>query len=142
MSIRVEREIPASKESVWRELSNLADHPTWMKDAMAIEFLGNSTAGIGTRMLVPTRVGPFRTTDVLEITSWDEGNSIGVVHQGMVSGHGEFRLVGDSPTTIVWEEELTFPWWLGGPVTAFIARPILRRIWAGNLRRFAARLAI
>ncbi|REK25177.1 MAG: SRPBCC family protein [Actinobacteria bacterium] len=141
MGIRVERTIPATRQDVWAELANLADHPRWMKDAVDLEFIGSSQSGVGTRMRVPTRVGPFRTTDILEITSWEEGASMGVVHEGLVSGTGEFRLEGDNPTRIVWEETLSFPWYLGGPVTAFFARPVLRWIWAGNLERFANRVS-
>lgn len=109
-----------------------------MRDALEIEFLDESKAGVGTRMRVPTRVGPFRTVDVIEVTSWVEGRSIGVVHRGLVTGTGAFRLDGDDPTVVAWEEELVFPWWLGGRLTAFFAGPVLRRFWEGNLRRFAA----
>lgn len=138
MGIRVEKSIQANREAVWSELANLANHASWMKDAVELEFLGAQRSGIGTRMRVPTRVGPFRTTDVLEVTGWVEGESISVDHEGLVSGSGQFILDGDAPTVIVWEETLRFPWWVGGPVTAVFARPILRAIWAGNLRRFAA----
>lgn len=138
MGIRVEKSIRASREVVWTELANLTNHSSWMKDAVALEFLGAKQSGIGTRMRVPTRVGPFRTIDILEVTGWIEGESISVNHEGLVSGSGQFSLDGDDPTVVVWEETLRFPWWIGGPVAAVFARPILRAIWAGNLRRFAA----
>lgn len=111
-----------------------------MKDAVEIEFLGVKQSGIGTRMRVPTRVGPFRTIDILEVTGWVDGESITVNHEGLVSGSGQFSLKGDHPTLVVWEETLRFPWWIGGPVAAVLARPILRRIWSGNLSRLAARI--
>lgn len=138
MGIRVEKSVQASREEVWAELANLANHASWMKDAVELEFLGAQRSGIGTRMRVPTQVGPFRTTDVLEVTGWVEGESISVDHEGLVSGRGQFTLDGDAPTVVVWEETLRFPWWIGGPVAAVFAHPILRAIWAGNLRRFAA----
>lgn len=138
MGIRVEKSIRASREAVWSELANLANHASWMKDAVELEFLGAKQSGIGTRMRVPTRVGPLRTIDILEVTGWIEGESISVNHEGLVSGSGRFSLDGDDPTVVVWEETLRFPWWMGGPVAALFARPILRAIWAGNLRRFAA----
>lgn len=138
MGIRVEKSIRASREMVWSELANLANHASWMKDAVELEFLGAKQSGIGTRMRVPTRVGPFRTIDILEVTGWIEGESISVNHEGLVSGSGQFSLDGDDPTVVIWEETLRFPWWMGGPVAAVFARPILRAIWAGNLRRFEA----
>jgi hypothetical protein len=45
---------------------------------------------------------------------------------------------GPAVTELTWEEELRFPWWLGGPVTGAVAAPVLRRVWAGNLRRLAS----
>lgn len=137
MGIRVDKSISAPREEVWSELADLTSHASWMKDAVEIEFLGRKQSGIGTRMRVPTRVGPFRTTDILEVTGWVDGESISVDHEGLVSGSGRFSLEGDDPTLIIWEETLRFPWWLGGPITAVFARPVLRAIWAGNLDRFA-----
>lgn len=136
--IRINKSIGAPPSLVWDCLADLATHPRWMKDAVGLEFLSEKTAGIGTRMIVPTRVGPFRTSDILEVVEWTDGESIGVRHTGMVSGTGEFRILSDgSGTQLTWAEELRFPWWLGGVVTARLARPVLSRIWQGNLDRFA-----
>ena len=140
MPIEISHPIDAPRTDVWSELSDLSSHAEWMKDAVSIEFLSDTTSGVGTRMLVPTRVGPLRTEDVIEVVGWEEGTSIAVDHRGLVTGTGEFRLEGDSPTIVVWRETLAFPWWLGGRITAALAGPVLRWIWAGNLRRFAERV--
>ncbi len=139
MGIRVAKSISATRAVVWSELADLATHASWMKDAVEIEFLGEKQSGVGTTMRVPTRVGPFRTTDIIEVTGWVEGESISVDHKGLVSGSGRFSLAGDNPTLVIWDETLRFPWWLGGPIAAAFGRPILRAIWAGNLERFAKR---
>ncbi len=105
-----------------------------MSDAESIEFVGEATRGIGTRMIVVTRVGPLRTRDLLEVTEWTENESIGVVHDGLVKGTGRFALTpADGASMFTWSEELRFPWWLGGPITTAAARPILERIWRRNL---------
>lgn len=122
---------------VWEALADLPSHTEWMADAEAIEFPAGHGTGEGTVMLVDTRVGPFRLEDRLEITQWEEPETIGVDHRGLVRGTGSFHL---SPMAggirVTWREDLRFPWWLGGPLAALVARPVLSLIWAGNLRRF------
>lgn len=127
-------EIGAPLEVVWREASDLASHVEWMADAERIEFETDQREGVGTVMRVETVVGPLRTSDVMEITEWVDHQRIGVRHKGLVTGTGEFQLVqsGDG-TRFTWTEELTFPMWLGGPITAFLAKPVLGLIWRRNL---------
>ena len=125
-----------SVETVWEALADLASHPTWMKDAIAVNFHSDQTRGSGTSMDVVTRIGPFRTTDVIEVVGWTEGKQIEVVHRGLVTGRGILAVEPEgSGSTVTWIEDLEFPWWLGGPLTAWIARPFLRSIWRANLRR-------
>jgi hypothetical protein len=52
-----------------------------MADAESIVFLSETRSGVGTVMQVRTVVGPFRTTDVMEVTEWDERRTIGVRHR-------------------------------------------------------------
>lgn len=128
---------------VWGALADLPSHTEWMADAEAIHFLTDRRSGVGTVMTVETRIGPFRLSDRLEVTAWEEGRGIAVDHQGIVRGAGRFDL---SPMAngirFTWREQLHFPWWLGGPVTALVARPVLARVWAGNLSRFKRMLEV
>lgn len=134
--IQVSRTVGAPSERVWAVMSDLASHQTWMKDAHSLVFLTEQRTGVGTRMAVETRVGPLRTRDVMEVVGWEEGRSIDVVHQGNVVGWGRFELTpNDGATTVTWGERLKFPWWLGGAVGAWLARPALTRLWRGNLKR-------
>jgi hypothetical protein len=139
--IVVSTDLPHPPDGVWSELAQLERHSDWMADAERIDFDGEQRSGVGTRMAVRTRVGPLVTTDVIEVRSWLEGQSIGVSHRGIVTGLGVFVLVPiDGGTRFVWWEDLEFPWYLGGPITAWFARPVLRLIWQGNLKRFARTL--
>lgn len=112
-----------------------------MADAESIGFRSREQSGVGAVMEVATRVGPLRTTDVIEVTGWIEGESIEVEHRGLVSGRGRFDLDAVAGgTRFTWTEHLTFPWWLGGPFTAFFATPILAWIWRRNLLRLRLRV--
>jgi hypothetical protein len=139
--ITVTIDVEASNEVVWEELADLAAHTSWMSDAEAIDFVSPQSRGTGTTMTVATRIGPFRVNDVIIVTGWDEGHSIEVAHIGLVTGSGTLSVspIGER-TRIEWSEELTFPWWLGGSVTAWLSRPVLARVWRGNLARLAGRV--
>jgi carbon monoxide dehydrogenase subunit G len=141
--IRVRRVIERPPAAVWDRLADIADHVTWMADAAAIRFTTERRQGVGTAFECETRVGPLRTLDRMEITEWSPGEAIEVHHRGVVTGTGRFTLRGSTDgqrTELTWDEDLRLPWYLGGRLTALLARPILRRLWAGNLARFAAQL--
>lgn len=134
--VSVSREIPAPHDIVWEALADLKTHTSWMKDARSIEFTSDRQRGKGTRMEVLTVIGLLRTTDIMEVVGWEEGRSIDVRHEGLVTGTGTLGVepMGDG-SLVTWDEELTFPWWLGGFITAWLARPVLATVWKGNLRR-------
>ena len=134
--------IDAPPRAVWHRLADIADHVTWMADAAAIRFTGDRRTGVGTTFECETRVGPLRTLDLMEVTEWRERRAMGVRHSGLLTGTGRFllRRRRRGRMRLVWDEELRFPWWLGGPFGGLVARPVLRAVWRGNLRRLAARV--
>lgn len=139
--IAVEVVINAPVGFVWSDLEDISTHVDWMLDAAEIRFLTDQRQGVGTRFECDTEVGPFKLTDVMEITDWVEQASMGVTHQGMVGGTGIFRLTArGAATEFSWVEELSFPWYFAGPLGASIARPVLKTIWRGNLRRLKRRI--
>jgi carbon monoxide dehydrogenase subunit G len=131
--------IDAPPAVVWDELSDIAGHVRWMADAASIRFTSERHRGVGTTFDCVTRVGPLRTVDRMAVTSWHDGREIGVRHEGVVTGEGAFTLRAAAPgrTDVTWSERLSFPWYLGGPVTALLAEPVLRQVWRRNLRRLA-----
>jgi hypothetical protein len=141
--IRVRTTVDAIPAQVWVALSDLGTHVEWMQDAVAIRFLTERSYGVGARFECDTKVGPIRLTDVMEITEWSPGKAMGVRHVGLVTGTGRFRLQGarGGRTRLSWVEELRFPVWMGGPLGAWAAKPVLRRIWRKNLANLAARVA-
>jgi len=143
-AIEVSVTIGVPLEDVWAAAADLESHAEWMADAESITFLTARHRGPGTRMEVATRVGPFRTKDVMEVTEWEDRRRIGVRHKGLVTGAGAFELeaLDPSSTTFTWRESLTFPWYLGGPLTARLASPVLAAIWKRNLRGLKRRLEV
>ena len=132
-------DIKAPPDVVWAELEQLENHSEWMSDAEAIRFTSESTRGVGTVIEVETKVGPFRLNDVMSFTAWEPLKTMAVDHRGIVTGTGAFLLEPTAAgTRMTWDETLTFPWYLGGGLTALCAIPVLKAIWRGNLRRLAS----
>jgi uncharacterized protein YndB with AHSA1/START domain len=137
--IRVAADYDAPPATVWAAVEQVDTHVDWMADAEVIRFMTDRTEGVGTRFECVTKVGPIRLTDRMEITEWAPGEAMGVRHTGLVTGTGRFTITaldGGRRSRFAWDEDLTFPWWLGGRVGAAIGgRTVMQRIWVGNLER-------
>lgn len=140
--VRVSTVIDAPPRRVWAAVRDISSHVEWMHDAVAIRFTSRARTGTGARFDCDTRVGPFRLTDRMEVTEWSEGRAMGIRHVGLVRGTGRFTLrrTWRGGTRFTWDERLRFPWWMGGPVGARAAAPVLRRIWRGNLAALKRRV--
>ena len=140
--IRVSTVIDAPPKAVWSVVRDIASHVEWMQDAVAIRFITKSTEGVGTVFDCDTRFGPLATTDRMEVVEWKPRRAFGIRHVGIVTGEGRFRLrrARRGRTRFIWDERLTFPWWMGGPVGATLAIPVFRAVWKGNLRRLKAKI--
>jgi len=137
VSVRIAAPVPR----VWKEAADLGSHAEWMAEAESIVFQSDQRSGVGTRMSVSTKVGPLRTHDIMEVIGWNEGESIAVRHEGLVTGEGIFILSPHGEETVfTWSERLKFPWYFGGRLTARAAAVVLRRIWRNNLERFRRRV--
>lgn len=137
MGIVVGVEIDATPARVWEVVEPVERHVDWMHDAVAIRFTTEQTRGTGTEFLCDTKVGPFKLVDRMEITEWEAGRVMGVRHTGLVTGSGKFTLEPidlGRRTRFTWAEDLVFPWWMGGPIGSFAAKPVFRHIWKKNLR--------
>ncbi len=135
--LRVCTTIEAPPEVTWSAIARIETHVEWMADAEAIRFTSVSREGVGTEFECDTKVGFARLTDRMSITEWRPGVAMGVDHRGVVRGTGRFDLsrLGDNRTRFCWDERLTLPWWMGGLIGELAARPVLARLWRGNLAR-------
>jgi len=136
-NVRVSVIIDASVETTWASVEEIASHVDWMADAESIRFTTATEKGVGTAFECVTRVGPLRLTDLMSVNEWTPPSFMGVDHRGVVRGTGRFTLedLQGRRTRLVWEEDLSFPWWLGGLFGGYAAQPILSRLWRGNLKR-------
>jgi len=140
--IRVDVALPAPPAAVWADVGHIARHVEWMADAVSIRFVGERRDGVGTTFDCRTRIGPLRVTDRMVVTEWEPPSVMGISHQGAVTGTGRFTLRAEGTgTRFTWEEDLRFPWWLGGRLGGLVGAPVLAMVWRRNLaalrRRFA-----
>lgn len=134
--INVSTFIRAPRSEVWEAVKDIGSHVHWMADARAIRFTSSRQSGVGTTFECDTKVGPLGLVDRMEVTEWKARRVMGIRHVGLVTGLGRFVLKRRRGGTLfVWDEELRFPWWLGGRPGGAVAAPILRRMWRGNLAR-------
>ncbi len=134
--ISVETLIEASIGEVWEKVKDIKSHVDWMDDAVSIHFVGAREQGAGTEFDCETQIGPFNLTDRMKITEWSEGKSIGVSHEGLVRGEGQFALsvIEHGITRFTWVESLIFPFWMGGPFRNPVGKKILEHVWQKNLK--------
>lgn len=136
--ITVSIDLDATPARVWEIVEPVERHVDWMADAVAIRFNTEQTRGVGTSFACETKVGPIRLTDQMEITQWVPEEAMGVRHTGVVTGTGIFTLApldDGRRTRFTWSEQLTFPWWLGGPIGEVIGgNLVMKAIWRRNLK--------
>jgi len=143
VTIHICTTIAAPPDTVWRAVERIETHTEWMLDAERITFRSAQQQGVGAEFDCLTKVGPLHTTDRLVVTRWEPGVAMGIEHRGAVTGVGEFRLravASGTSTEFCWEETLAFPWWMGSRAGEQVGRPVLKRIWEGNLRRLKAKV--
>ena len=60
-----------------------------------------------------------------------------IVRVRLLPGTGQFTLDRsvDGGTLFAWEEDLEFPWWLGGRLGEVLGSVVLKRVWRRNLQR-------
>lgn len=134
-----EIEIGRSLQGTWDLLVDIDRQPEWMRDALSVEKLTEGPVDVGTKMRVPTQILFFRTTDMMEVTTFDPPRRWAVRHVGLVTGEGEFSLEpagGGEATRVTWREHLEVPLGIFGRVGLKVLRPVLRRQFSHDLRRF------
>jgi Polyketide cyclase / dehydrase and lipid transport len=134
--IRVSTEIDVTPARLWSVIEPVETHVEWMRDAREITFRTNQRRGVGTRFTCYTKVGPIGLHDEMTVTEWEPARSMGISHDGLVSGTGRFvisPLDGGERSKFTWDETLHFPTWMGWKVGDRIASAVLKLVWDRNL---------
>jgi uncharacterized membrane protein len=138
-TIRTTVEVAASIERVWEVLADIERQPTWMTEMKAVTVETPPPTGVGTRGSATVRILGVGVTDPVEVEVHEPPRRFGIRHLGRFTGAGLLTLTprpGGHSTIVHWEERLAppvFPY-LG----AFVAKPILARVFQADLERLRA----
>lgn len=142
-AIRMSREIDAPIETVWDVVADVGRQPEWMMEMSDLRMLTDPPLGVGSRGEATVTIAGISTTDPVTISAFEPPRRFGIVHEGRISGDGLIALASRAvggPTIVEWQERLfppVFPY-----VGAAIMRPVLRRIFQGDLERLATMVAV
>ena len=141
-TIRVSAEVEAPIEAVWDVVADVDGQPEWMTEMSDLRMLTDPPLGVGSRGEATVTVAGISTTDPVTISVFEPPRRFGILHEGRIRGDGLIALASRAaggPTIVEWEERLfppVFPY-----VGAAVMRPVLRRIFRGDLVRLAALVA-
>lgn len=135
--------IRATPERVWEIISDLSGQRRWMVDLRSLEITSPQRDGVGAVIKVTSELfGLPVVKDIMEITVWEPGRELAIIHRGQFTGSAHFRLepvLGG--TVFTWYEEFKPPLGaLGELGHRLLLRPHLQRVFArsmDNVRKLA-----
>jgi uncharacterized membrane protein len=135
VSITVGIDIDRPPEAIWPHLVDWENLPGWMQEARNVRVTGDLREGVGVEAEATVRIAGITTRDRIRITRWNPPVILEMAHLGWVKGTGYLEL---SPlergTHVFWREELVPPWGILGSIGLRLIAPIMRRIFARDLR--------
>ena len=135
--------IRATPDRVWDVIKDLEAQAAWMEDVRKLEVTSEKREGVGAVVEVNSDLFGFPLIhDVMEITSWEPGREMNVLHRGQFNGTGTFQLEAvPGGTVFTWIEEFAPPFGpLGELAFETIVKPHLKRVFGrsmDNVRRLA-----
>lgn len=130
--------VEAPPERIWPLLADLEGQPAWMTDLRAVRIETPGPVGVGTRAVGTVCIAGICVLDPIEVTAFDPPTHFAIEHRGRFRGSGLLRIeaLDGGASLVTWDEVLWAPllprvWWL-------LARPILGRVFAGDLARLRA----
>lgn len=131
--------IDASIERTWEVLADWEASAAWMVDATTVEVLTPLRDGVGTRVRAVTRVAGIPLTDIMEVTRWEPGRIIQVMHEHWpIRGLAWFELIPEGARTrFEWVEELDPPFGPLGELGGLLLRRPIEALLMNSARRFS-----
>lgn len=128
-------DIEAAPEAIWPYLVDWENLGLWMKEGKSFEVTSAEREGVGVEASAVISVGGLKTTDVIRVTRWEPPETLALEHLGWVKGEGLMRCFPTSSGThLYWKEKLMPPWGVLGAIGIRIFKPLMRRIFARDLR--------
>ena len=126
----------ATMATAWITWVNIEQFSVWHNIPLATKQ--NGIGGFDTELKINSPTHVKHLENLVELQKTKTFDYAGRTN----TGEGRFTLEpldGGGRTRFTWEEDLSFPWYLGGPLTERIGgQQVMRRIWSGNLERLRA----
>lgn len=138
--MRIERDIVllAAVEPVWASLVDWERQASWMHDAEQVRVVSAVREGVGTILVVKTRVLNVPLfSERLEVVAWEPPTMLRIAHRSFIVGMGEWRLKPtEGGTLFTWTEDLALPLPLLGELALWVYRPFMRRLMSASMDDF------
>ncbi len=110
-----------------------------MREMRDVRVVGSQREGVGVEAEATVRIGGIATRDRIRVTRWEPPAVLEIEHLGWVGGLGYMELSPtDEGSNLFWRETLAPPWGFLGRLGIRAYRPLLRRIFQGDLERLRA----
>jgi carbon monoxide dehydrogenase subunit G len=127
--------LSAPPSVVWKLLIDWENQGDWMLEATDFVVLTSQREGVGVEAEATVSIGGLTTRDRVRVSAWEPERRLEIVHDGWVSGRGEFQLTPRGDVThVLWREELHPPLGAIGALGLLAFRPLMARIFARDLR--------
>jgi hypothetical protein len=137
--IEMAETMPGPPEVVWQLITDWEHQDDWMLEASDFVVLTEQREGIGVEAEATVKIGGISTRDKVIVVGWEPNRRLAIEHKGWVSGRGELYLtpLGTDRSHMFWREELYPPVGVLGAVGLTGFKPIMRRIFARDLKVLA-----
>ncbi len=142
--MRIEREVgfPVPPERLLSVLVDWERQAGWMGDADRVEVVSPTRAGVGTTIVVATRVlGLPVLNERLEVTEWDPPRRLVIAHRRAIRGVGTWLLTAAGRgCRFRWTEDVSLPVPIVGELALRAYRPLMGRLMLRSLWRLRAQV--